>query len=101
MCDFGEVCDNAENWFTCRFILLIAAPKINFSILQSFILYMTYYQFVHAQLYTSQTDSGALTQQSSRVKSECKASTRRTVNGLNYFAASGSEPFDDLFSINQ
>ncbi|CAF2832640.1 unnamed protein product, partial [Rotaria sp. Silwood2] len=68
MCDFGEVCDNAENWFTCRFILLIAAPKINFSILQSFILYMTYYQFVHAQLYTSQTDSGALTQQSSRVK---------------------------------
>jgi hypothetical protein len=175
----AEAYDNAENWSTRRSILSIVAPRINFSILQSFIPGITYYRFITARLHASQAGTGALIQRPPRIVcrfepeqvehfidfilsnyvctdipfgertlvlsdgtklhvpdtirncnatriisqyykyaselfydfpvlhesslykilEECKASTRRAISGLNYFAANGSEAFDILFEL--
>lgn len=34
-----------------------------------------------------------------KILTECKASTRRAVNGLNYFAANGTEAFDNILEL--
>ncbi|CAF4400911.1 unnamed protein product [Rotaria sp. Silwood2] len=175
----AEAYENAVNSYTRRSILSIVAPKINFSIIQSFIPNITYYRFVAARLHATRAGSGALIERPPRVVcrfepaqvqhfidfilsnyvctdipfgertltlsdgtklhvpdtirnydstriimqyykytteyfpgfsvlqesslfkilSECKASTRRAVSGLNYFAANGSEAFDRIIEL--
>lgn len=175
----AEAYDNAENCYTRRSILSIVAPKISFSILQSFIPNITYYRFVAARMHASQAGAGVLVPRPPRVScrydsaqiehfidfilsnhvctdmpfgektlvlsdgtklhvpdtirnfnssriitqyfkytselfvgfnalhestlfkilSECKASTRRAITGLNYFVANGSDAFDTVFDL--
>ncbi|CAF3133213.1 unnamed protein product [Rotaria sp. Silwood2] len=175
----AEAYENAENSYTRRSILSIVAPKINFSIIQSFIPNITYYRFLAARLHATRAGSGALIERPPRIVcrfepaqvqhfidfilsnyvctdipfgdrtltlsngtklhvpdtirnfdstriimqyykytteyfpgfsvlqestlfkilSECKASTRRAASGLNYFAANGSEAFDNIIEL--
>ena len=168
--------DNADNRTTRRSILSIVAPKIPFSVLQTFIPGINYYRFTAARTHPSGYGTGAMIEQLPRVVARlepsqvdhfidfivsdhvctdipfdqqtlalsdgtklhvsdtirncnasriinqyyqytlelfpdfpvlhestlykilngCKASTRRAISGLNYFAANGSEAFDNL-----
>lgn len=179
MSGIAEAYDNAENPATRRSILSIVAPKVSFSILQTFIPGITYYRFTAARTHAIGSGPGATIvkmprvvarfeppqvehfidfivsnhvctdipfgQQtlvlsdgtklqvpdtirncnSSRIISQyyqytsewfpdfsvlhestlykilngCKASTRRAISGLNYFAANGSEAFDNLLEL--
>ena len=179
MSGIAEAYDHADNCYTRRSILSIVAPKINFSILQSFIPGVTYYRFLVARLHARRVVEGALVQRPPRVVcrikraqidhfidfivsnhvctdlpfgqqiltltdgtklqvpdairncdssriiaqyykytkqyfdgfpvihestlfkilKECKASKRRAVNGLNYFAANGSEAFAEILEL--
>ncbi|CAF1277391.1 unnamed protein product [Rotaria sordida] len=175
----AEAYDNAENWATRRSILSIVAPKVNFSVLQSFIPGINHYRFTSARLHASDAGTGVIIERVPRVicrfepaqimhfidfivsnyvctdlpygqqtlmlsdgtklhvpntirncnstriinqyyqyttelfpgfsvlhestlhkiLDECKASTRRALNCINYFAANGSEAVDTLLEL--
>ncbi|CAB4029913.1 SURP and G-patch domain-containing 1, partial [Paramuricea clavata] len=79
--------ENASHWSSRRQILSIFADKVSFKTVQQWIPDITRYRY--------KTLQGSLC----RILDVCSASTRTSLQGLDYFSAEGGKAFDDMVTV--
>lgn len=86
-----EAYNQAHGWDTRRQILSIMSSVTSFKAVSGFIPGLTRYLFTLANLQHCLQYACSM--------AECKASVRKSLQGLNYFAADGARAFEDLNNL--